>query len=43
MEAEARAILTDAVAEPGESPGPFQTIMDRFGEQGGVELDLPAR
>jgi plasmid stability protein len=43
MEAEVRAILTDAVAEPGQSPGLFQVIMDRFGEQGGVELDLPPR
>jgi antitoxin FitA len=43
MEAEVRAILTDAVAAPGQSPGLFQVIMDRFGEQGGVELDLPPR
>jgi len=43
MEAEVRAILTDAVAEPGEAPGLFQAIMDRFSEQGGVELDLPPR
>ena len=31
MEAEVRAILTDAVAEPGEAPGLFEAIMDRFG------------
>ena len=43
MEAEVRAILTDAVAEPGETAGMFQAIMDCFGEQGGVELDLPPR
>jgi len=43
MEAEVRAILTDAVAEPGQSRGLFQVIMDRFGEQGGVELDIPPR
>jgi plasmid stability protein len=43
MEAEARAILTEAVTEPGEAPGLFQTLMDRFGELGGVELDLPPR
>ena len=43
MEAEVRAILTDAVAEPGESPDLFRTLMDRFGELGGVELDLPSR
>jgi antitoxin FitA len=42
-EAEVRATLTDADAEPGEAPGLFQAIMDRFGEQGGVELDLPPR
>jgi len=43
MEAEVRAILTDAVADPGETPGLFQALMGRFGEQGGVELDLPPR
>jgi plasmid stability protein len=32
MEAEVRAILADAVAEPGEAPGLFQAIMDRFGD-----------
>ena len=41
MEAEVRAILTDAVAEPGESPDLFHTLMERFGELGGIELDLP--
>ena len=43
MEAEVRAILTEAVAEPHETPGLFQTLMDRFSELGGVELDLPPR
>ena len=43
MEAEVRAILTEAVAEPGDAPGLFQVLMDRFGELGGVELDLPPR
>jgi antitoxin FitA len=43
MEAEVRAILTDAVAEPGDTPSLFQVLMDRFGELGGVELDLPPR
>jgi antitoxin FitA len=43
MEAEVRAILTEAVAEPDEAPGLLQAIMDRFGELGGVELDLPPR
>lgn len=43
MEAEARAILTDAVSEPDKASGLFQVIIDRFGELGGVELDLPPR
>lgn len=43
MEAEVRAILTDAAAEPGQSPDLFHTLMDRFGELRGVELDLPPR
>ena len=43
MEAEVRAILTEAVAEPGETLGLFQVLLDRFGELGGVELDIPPR
>jgi plasmid stability protein len=43
MEAEVRAILAEAVAVPSEAPGLFQAIMDRFGELGGAELDLPPR
>jgi plasmid stability protein len=43
MEAEIREILTDAVTEPGEAPGLFEAILDRFGEAGGVELELPPR
>ena len=43
MEAEIRAILTAAVSEPDRSRGLFMELMDRFGEIGGVELDLPAR
>jgi len=43
MEAEIRAILTDAVSEPGELPGLLDAILDRFGELGGVELDIPPR
>jgi len=43
MEAEVRAILTDAVAESREAPGMFQVLMDRFGQLGGVELELPPR
>jgi plasmid stability protein len=43
MESEVRAILVEAVAEPGDSDDLFQSMLDRFGEIGGVELDLPAR
>jgi plasmid stability protein len=43
MEAEVRAILAAAVAEPSEAPGLFQALMDRFSELGGVELDRPRR
>jgi antitoxin FitA len=43
MEAEARAILTEAVSEPGDAGGLAQAIIDRFGAVGGVELDLPPR
>lgn len=43
MEAEARAILTEAVSEPGDGGGLGQAILDRFGAVGGVELDLPPR
>ena len=43
MEAEVRAILVDAVREPGDEPGLADAIMQRFSELGGVELDLPRR
>lgn len=43
MESEIRAILSDAVSEPADSNDLFQSILDRFGEIGGVELDLPPR
>lgn len=43
MEAEVRAILVDAVREPDAGPNLGQAIMNRFGELGGVELDLPSR
>jgi plasmid stability protein len=43
MEAEARAILVDAVSEPTTSPGLFATLLERVGELGGVELELPPR
>lgn len=43
MEAEVRAILTEAVAEPGPTEGLFSAIMDRLGALGGVDLDIPPR
>lgn len=43
MEAEVRAIITDAVSGPSEAEGFLEAILDRFGELGGVDLDLPAR
>ncbi len=43
MEAEVRAILVDAVREPDEGPNLGQAIMDRFGELGGIELEIPPR
>jgi plasmid stability protein len=43
MEAEMRAILTEAVSEPGEDIGLFQALLDKFGQLGGVELDVLAR
>ncbi|MGB7449859.1 MAG: Arc family DNA-binding protein [Ornithinimicrobium sp.] len=43
MEAEIRAILTDAVSPPRDTDGLALTLMARFGELGGVELDLPHR
>ena len=43
MEAEIRAILTDAVGLPNESTGLAQALLARFGDLGGVDLDLPPR
>lgn len=42
MEAEMRAILTDAVTVDRQQ-GPFATLYDRFAELGGVDLEVPAR
>ena len=42
MEAEIRAILTAAVSEPSAA-NLFTTLLDRFAEIGGVELELPSR
>jgi plasmid stability protein len=43
MEAEMRAILTEAVTEPGEEPGLFRALQDMASEFGGVELEIPPR
>jgi plasmid stability protein len=43
MEAEVRAILTEAVREPADAAGLFSGLLDRFGELGGVDLELPGR
>lgn len=43
MESEIRAILCEAVRDPRDSGDLFQAIRDRFGENGGVEIDLPPR
>lgn len=43
MEAEIRAILTDAVNRPADSVGLAQTLLTRFGDLGGAELEAPSR
>ncbi len=43
MEAEVRAILTEAVRPANESPGLLATLLERMGDLGGVDLELPAR
>lgn len=43
MEAEARAILADAVMEPGRPDNLVDALLERFGAVGGVDLELPAR
>ncbi|MGL4178047.1 MAG: FitA-like ribbon-helix-helix domain-containing protein [Dermatophilaceae bacterium] len=44
MEAEVRAILTDALAAGGtEGPNLAQAIRERFAALGGVDLDIPPR
>ena len=43
MEAEIRPILTAAVTDVEPRQGLFTTLLDRFAELGGVELELPAR
>ncbi|MDQ1674632.1 MAG: antitoxin FitA [Frankiaceae bacterium] len=43
MEAEIRAILTAAVAPPRDPHGLAQSLLSRFSDLGGLELDVPAR
>jgi len=43
MESEVRAILAEAVMEPGQPAGFLEAAFDRFSALGGVELDLPER
>lgn len=43
METEVREILAEAVREPSDSAGLFTALLDRFGDLGGVELELPER
>jgi plasmid stability protein len=43
MEAEMRAILTNAVTDDSARTGLFDALVDRFTRIGGVDLDLPAR
>lgn len=43
MEAEIRAILTDAVSPPSDTDGLARTLMARFSDLGGTELELPSR
>ncbi|MET9317433.1 plasmid stabilization protein [Kribbella sp. NPDC003505] len=43
MEAEARAIIVEAVGEDEEEPNILQRLHERFAELGGVDLDIPPR
>lgn len=43
MEAEIRAILTEAVSPPADPRGLAQALLARFGDIGGVDLELPSR
>ena len=43
MEAEIREILTTAVSEAEPSADLFSTLLQRFGDAGGVELPTPPR
>jgi len=43
MEAEIREILVDAVRGSDGSKGLFATLVERIGDIGGVDLELPPR
>jgi antitoxin FitA len=43
MEAEVREILAESVREPADEAGLFTALLDRFGDLGGVDLELPDR
>jgi plasmid stability protein len=43
MEAEARAILTEAVRGGADTAGLFTALLERFGALGGVDLPMPER
>ncbi|TCC31599.1 plasmid stabilization protein [Kribbella sindirgiensis] len=43
MEAEARAIIVEAVGVDEEEPNILQRLHERFAELGGVDLDIPPR
>jgi antitoxin FitA len=43
MEAEIRSILSAAVEEPEPTTDLFSTLLERFGEAGGVDLPLLPR
>jgi plasmid stability protein len=43
MEAEMRAILVEAVREPRDDEGLLGALAARFGELGGIDLNLPHR
>lgn len=43
MEAEARAILVEAVGADEDEPNLLERLHERFAELGGVELDIPPR
>ena len=43
MEAEVRAILTEAVRTADDTHGLLAALLERMGEIGGVDLDLPER